>query len=296
MPHRLLHCAVCFALLVALAGTRSTSEHRTPATRPSNSKPGATAAPTYFRLSVTVAEIGALHRFAHLGLPVYCGGAGRRLVALTFDDGPNPLTTPRVERTLAETGTPATFFIIGENGAAHPELVNRDAEIGMIGDHTWTHPDLLLMPLAAAENEIISTQVELAHLTSDPVNLFRPPYGARSPAIDRIAKSRNLVEVMWTVDSRDWQVDNADRELQIIASELRPGAIILLHDIHEDTVEALPRIIALLKERHLTPVSLPALLADDPPTLRDLHASYQSGSCVQSPVVGASSVPGRGPS
>lgn len=213
----------------------------------------------------------ALARLAATGLPVYCGGHRGNMVALTFDDGPGPYT-PRALRKLSARADKATFFIVGRNVARYPGAVQRELRHDAIGDHTWTHPLLTTLAPARAESEMARTQSLLVRVSGAPVQLFRPPYGGRDRTIDAIARRLGMVEVLWTVDSADSLGASYARIEHNVIAGLHPGAIILMHENHGQTIRALPTILPAITARHLRAVTLPELLSSDPPTPAQLRA------------------------
>jgi peptidoglycan/xylan/chitin deacetylase (PgdA/CDA1 family) len=186
---------------------------------------------------------------------------GARTVALTFDDGPTPRYTPRILAILARTHTPATFFMIGGQAAAHPALVRRVAAAGEeVGGHTWHHARLDRLSSAAVVAEVDCTDRLLARLAGHPVRAVRPPDGAYTKTVVELLAARGVVATLWTVDSRDWARPGVARILATVARELRPGAIVLFHDGGGDrsqTVAALPGVLALLAGRGYRVVALP---------------------------------------
>jgi peptidoglycan-N-acetylglucosamine deacetylase len=133
-------------------------------------------------------------------------------LALTFDDGPNPAWTPRLLDVLAEHNVHATFFMIGKFAKAERELAQRVADAGhLLGNHTWTHPDLSRAPDSKVLDELARTNDLLAEITGRPVRYFRPPYGARRPYVLKLARQLALVPVMWNAMTKDWSEPSADR-------------------------------------------------------------------------------------
>ena len=212
-----------------------------------------------------------MRRLIALGKPIYCAGPHGREVALTFDDGPGPYTRLVLAK-LRKHRVPATFFVVGRNIGLVPRATRQERALGAVGDHTFTHPELTALAPAMAEREIVRTQAALAGSSGGPVFLFRPPYGGRNATIDRIARAHGLLQILWTVDSADsLGADYAQIERNVIAG-LRPGAIILMHENHGQTVRALLTIFAALQRRHLRAVSVPQLLTDDPPSAAQVRA------------------------
>jgi peptidoglycan/xylan/chitin deacetylase (PgdA/CDA1 family) len=222
-----------------------------------------------------------LHRLIALGRPVYCAPARGHELALTFDDGPGPYTRLVLDK-LRKHSVRATFFDVGRNIGQLPNATARERAIGVVGDHTFTHPDLTTLAPAAAEREIVGTQRALARASGGAVSLFRPPYGAHDRRIDAIARAHGLLEILWSVDSADSLGANYAQIARNVIAGLRPGAIILMHENHGQTVRALLAIFAALARRHLSAVSVPQLLAADPPSVAALR-SGGSGCAARAP-------------
>ncbi len=158
-------------------------------------------------------------------------------LALTFDDGPNATWTPRLLETLAEHDVRATFFLLGGRAQAQPELVRRIAAAGhTIGNHSWSHPKLSRARASRVREELQRTNEELQQIVGAPVKFFRPPYGARRPAVFRIARELNLKPVLWNAMTSDWSNPSAERIAERLAKKIdgleRRGraANIVLHD------------------------------------------------------------------
>jgi peptidoglycan-N-acetylglucosamine deacetylase len=163
-------------------------------------------------------------------------------IAMTFDDGPSAENTPRLLEMLKQRNIKATFFLIGENAAANPDIVRRIlADGNEIGNHSWTHPQLSKLSEDRVTAEIEKTQDAIKGATGFAPVLLRPPYGAIT------ARQREWIEnrfglniILWSVDPFDWKRPGASVITHRILSEVRPGAIILSHDIHKQTVDAMP--------------------------------------------------------
>lgn len=172
-------------------------------------------------------------------------------MALTFDDGPYPSTTPALLAALG--GVRATFFLWGEHAAAHPELVREIAAAGhVIGNHTWTHPHLTGLSPEARGAEVGRTQDLLTELSGTPPVLFRPPYGDTDAGVVSAADAHGLTEVLWTVDTRDWAGAATD-EIVAAADRAEAGGVVLMHEGRPATVAAVPRVLAGLAARGLRP-------------------------------------------
>ncbi|PZS07226.1 MAG: hypothetical protein DLM64_15190 [Solirubrobacterales bacterium] len=243
-----------------------------PATAPA--APGQRQAVTASSDSGLRAELTAVRHLAGYGLPLFCGGRSKRMVALTFDDGPGPYTTLAI-RKLREHRLRATFFLVGKEIRAHPGLAQLERTVAAFGDHTMTHPFLPALPSAAMVQEIAGAQALIEQVTGQPVALFRPPYEGVNSAIEREVKALGMLEVLWDVDSGDsLGADYAGIEHNVLAG-LRPGSIILMHENRGQTIRALPVIFAALARDHLRAVTVPELVAADPPSPAQLRAGFR---------------------
>jgi peptidoglycan-N-acetylglucosamine deacetylase len=230
-------------------------------------------------LPLVVRERAAVTRFVRVGRPLYCGGARGRYVALTFDDGPGPYTALAL-RVLRRAGAHATFFLVGRNLAAWPELPQEETSLAALGDHTWTHPHLPALPSAEISAQLARTKEAIQAASGTPVELFRPPYGAHDLRVDREAQALGLLEVLWSIDTRDAEGASWLQIAATVGADLRPGAIILMHENHGQTIRALKfRILPLLRERGYRTLTIPELLALDPPAASQLagHCYTRSG-------------------
>ena len=182
-------------------------------------------------------------------------------VALTFDDGPGSLTGTLLDR-LEAAGVVATFFVLGQNVRIHPDLVTRMVRSGMVvGNHTWDHRDMKRLSLSEARSEVDRTSAEIARVTGVSTTLLRPPYGSMSPQTATLGQAI----ILWDVDTEDWKNRDASITTSRALATVRPGSIILMHDIHASTIEAVPAIIAGLKARGFTLVTVPQLLGNPQP-------------------------------
>ena len=207
----------------------------------------------------------AVTQLLRRGQPVFCGNDRGNAVALTFDDGPGPYTE-QIGTLLRASGARATFFLIGNRLRYWPEGARADASLGAVGNHTWSHPHLPLLPRRLVWLELSRTQWAIKAATGSKPRIFRAPYEQRSPMTDAVARSLGLLQVLWSVDSHDDAKNaQASRVVRTVLAGLHPGAIILMHDIHPWTLQALPQILAAIRLRGLRAVTVPELLALQPP-------------------------------
>lgn len=227
---------------------------------------GPTATPTF--TAVGPLDLGCGSGGTHPASYVIDSGAtNTHSVALTFDDGPSPDWTSNILSTLERTHTPATFFAVGSNVSARPNLIRRENADGFpIMIHTWDHPEMTKLTTQQRVWEISST-VDAIHNALGAnycIPYWRPPFGDYNDEVVAQARQMGLTTITWNDDPQDW----ADPGVQVIVdrvlSNVQPGSIILLHDGYvnrQETAQALPLIISGLRKRHLTPVTLPQLLA-----------------------------------
>jgi peptidoglycan/xylan/chitin deacetylase (PgdA/CDA1 family) len=208
--------------------------------------------------------------------PVYCGAGRSNAVALTFDDGPGPFTRDLVDL-LREQGAHATFFVVGSRLADWPDLARSETEVGTVGNHSWSHQRLTDIPRWVAWLELARTQAALQQQLGRRPRLYRAPYERHNAGTDAVARSLGLVEVFWSVVSGDDRPKATARSVvRNVVAGLRPGAIVLMHDIHPWTVRAMPQILRAIRLRGLRAVSVPELLALDPPS-RGQHCVFAPG-------------------
>lgn len=179
-----------------------------------------------------------------------------RVIALTFDDGPNPMFTPQILRVLGQYRVRATFFCIGQQVQRYPYLLQQMYQAGdEIGNHTWSHPNLTRLPSAAIVQQLRSTSLVIQQATGVPPQIFRPPYGATNARVRGIAAQLGLRQIMWTIDAGDWRHPGVRAIVDAVLANARNGSIVVMHDGGGDrsqTVQALPQIIIGLQQRGFT--------------------------------------------
>ncbi|MFG1396256.1 polysaccharide deacetylase family protein [Roseixanthobacter pseudopolyaromaticivorans] len=188
-------------------------------------------------------------------------------IAITFDDGPNPETTPKLLKILEARNIKATFFVLGTNASAYPDVVRSVAAAGHeVGNHSWNHPQLPKLTLAAADKQIEDTSAAIEAATGKKPLYLRPPYGAMTPALQQhLVQKYGVTMIFWSVDPLDWKVRDAQNIYDQIMKHVRPGAIILAHDIHATTVAAMPRVLDALIAKGYKFVTVSELIAMNKP-------------------------------
>jgi peptidoglycan/xylan/chitin deacetylase (PgdA/CDA1 family) len=172
-------------------------------------------------------------------------------VGLTFDDGPSAAHTPALLNALRQYGLRATMFNEGQFAAAYPAQVRAEAEAGMwIGNHSYTHPHLPQESQAQMDAELSRTQQAIAAAGGGTPTLFRPPYGETNSTLRTVEARYGLTQIIWDVDSQDWNGASVDAIVQANA-RLTNGQIILMHEWPANTLAAIPRIAQGLAGRGL---------------------------------------------
>lgn len=166
-----------------------------------------------------------------------------RCVALTFDDGPTA-ETDRLLQVLAEKRATATFFMVGPNVAARPGTARAVVEGGhLVANHTWDHPRLTTLDDAAVLDQLERTQTAIRDATGTTPTFLRPPYGDVDDRVRSIATRAGLQVELWTLDPEDWRTRDTEETRRRVAARAAPGSVVLLHDIHASSVDAVPGII-----------------------------------------------------
>jgi len=171
------------------------------------------------------------------------GPSSQPYVAMTFDDGPHPQNTPRLLNMLRDRNIKATFYVIGGNVDRHPHIVRRIvAEGHEIGNHTYTHRKLTSLGAGDVRTEMSKTQAAIVRAAGVKPRTMRPPYGAlRVDQRNTIFSEFGYPTIMWSVDPQDWKRPGPSVVCSRILANSGNGSIILAHDLHKPTVDAMPR-------------------------------------------------------
>jgi len=183
-------------------------------------------------------------------------------VAMTFDDGPHPSLTPRLLDILKQRNIKATFYVVGKNAQAYPNIIRRMlAEGHEIGNHTWDHPSLTSISEMKGREQITRSARALTSIAGYQMRTMRPPYGATNQYVKEwLYKDYGYPTILWTVDPLDWKRPGSSVVTSRILAGARPGAIILAHDIHQGTVDAMPNTFDGLLSRGYKFVTVSQLL------------------------------------
>lgn len=187
-----------------------------------------------------------------------------RKIALTFDDGPHPSYTYRILDILDRYGVKATFFMIGTNVEYYPEVAKEVLRRGHeIGNHTYSHHRLTQMDGPTLTEELKKCEAVMEKTLGHRPTLFRPPEGVVSEAVKSCADCRGYTVVLWSVDTRDWETKETGAIVNHVMREVKPGAIVLMHDYtaHSKTPEALEVVLPRLLDEGYEPVTVSRLLA-----------------------------------
>ncbi len=205
------------------------------------------------------AATGVQPAFTTVQAPGGAATAGRRVIALTFDDGPGPYT-PAVLSVLEQYRVPATFFEVGEEVARYPQDARLVSAAGYpVENHTWSHPDLSTLPPSGVAAQIDMAQSEIRAVTGTTPDCLRPPYDAWNAGVLGAVAARGMTTMSYSVDPRDWTRPGVPAIVQAVVGAAFPGAVVDMHDGGGDrsqTVAALPQIITRLRAAGYTFVSI----------------------------------------
>lgn len=183
----------------------------------------------------------------------------RKMVAITFDDGPHGTNTQKILDILDNHNAKATFFMLGQNVNSNKEIVKdvytRGNEIGI---HTWSHPQLTKLSEESIRNEVKNTSDAIYNITGYRPTLVRPPYGSFNITVKNVLKDYSLI--LWNIDSLDWKSRDEKQIVPLVMNDVEDGDIILLHDIHSTTVPAVEKIVNQLDEQGYQMVTASELL------------------------------------
>ncbi len=196
-------------------------------------------------------------------------GPGSRLLALTYDDGPNDPYTWRMLEVLERHQVKATFFLIGQYVQQKPEIARAVVAAGhAIGSHTWSHPNLIFQQVTELRRQLVQTRQAILDATGVETKIFRPPFGGRRPATLRTVRAFGLQTVMWNVTCCDWKAKPADEIVAHAERQIRSGDVILLHDgshvrmgvDRSRSVEASDRILSRYRGEGYEFVTIPEMM------------------------------------
>lgn len=198
----------------------------------------------------------------------------RPMIALTFDDGPGEYTEELIN-CLVENNAKATFFMLGQNVEAYPEIAKELSDAGMeLGNHSYSHPDLVTIGAEAAAQQVSNTDAALKAATGFEATVMRPPGGSFN---DSVKAAINHPLIIWSIDTRDWATKSEDQTYQVVMDNAQDGSVVLMHDIHEWSVKAAIRMIPDLIAKGFKLVTVSELAEAKGETLQNGAAYYYFG-------------------
>lgn len=257
-----------FAVVLLSFSTTSLAQNPATATKPAN-----TLSPSPPARKTTISSV-------HVEAPY---------IAITFDDGPDKKLTPRLLDLLAQHHIHATFFVVGENAAQYPEILQRAVSEGHeIGNHSWSHPNFAKMSEESVRSQVKRTEEAILNATGMRPTLLRPPYGSVTARQKRwLHDELGYDIILWDVDPFDWKNPGPSVVTNRILKETRAGSIVLSHDIHAQTIEAMPQTLRELEDKGFKFVTVSELLkmatAPTTPTSKPVSASAATPSPAISP-------------
>lgn len=193
------------------------------------------------------------------------------MVALTFDDGPNPANTTRILDVLNANYSHATFFVVGTNAENYQDTLKAISASGSeIGNHTYNHKDLTSISASEVEEQIDKVNRAVKKATGENTTVIRPPYGAYN---DEVLNQLDEPVVLWDLDTEDWNSRNAKKIVDEVMANIKDGDIVLMHDIYDSTAEAVEMLVPKLKEQGYQIVSI-SEMAEYKGKKLELHKAY----------------------
>lgn len=198
----------------------------------------------------------------------------RPMIALTFDDGPGEYTEELIN-CLVENNAKATFFMLGQNVEAYPEIAKELSDAGMeLGNHSYSHPNLVTIGAEAAAQQVSNTDAALKAATGFEATVMRPPGGSFN---DSVKAAIDHPLIIWSIDTRDWATKSEDQTYQVVMDNAQDGSVVLMHDIHEWSVKAAIRMIPDLIAKGFKLVTVSELAEAKGKTLQSGNAYYYFG-------------------
>lgn len=171
----------------------------------------------------------------------------KKLIAFSFDDGPSRKNTEKILKALDKNNARATFFMLGQNAKYYPDLVKKVEESGNeVAGHSWNHPLLTKLGKKGVKKQMSRMNEAIASVTGSDVGLLRPPYGSINRTVKNTVKDPLI---LWSIDTLDWKTLNADKTADAILKQAKDGDIILMHDIHAPTAEAVKKVLPKLEKK-----------------------------------------------
>lgn len=187
---------------------------------------------------------------------------GKKLIALTYDDGPDPRVTPKLMELLKRKKVPATFYVLGKRVEEYPEITRQLHENGFeLVNHTYEHKLLTKLPEEKIRWELTRTNELISEITGQPVTHMRPPYGGRNARVDQVIRDLGMKTILWDIDTEDWRKRSAAQMIANIERRATDGSIVLFHDRYQSSLDATEAVIDSLRARGFTFVTVGEMLA-----------------------------------
>ena len=283
----LLCCAATLSFAISLAAQTPPPIQRAKPVHPIDAAPKTSASPhaqreAAIKTSAAPKEPPITFNSVHVDGPY---------IAMTFDDGPSATLTPKLLDILASHHIKATFFVLGEMVEQHPEILARAAREGHeIASHSWSHPNLGKMSQEAVRSQLQRTDDEIKNAAGKRPTLFRPPYGSITERQKHwIHDEFGYDIILWDVDPLDWKRPGPAVVRNRILKETRPGSIVLSHDIHPGTVEAMPSTFDELQAKGFKFVTVSELIGMATPVTP--HPKTETTAVKPTPTVAPSAAP-----
>jgi peptidoglycan/xylan/chitin deacetylase (PgdA/CDA1 family) len=201
-----------------------------------------------------------------------------KAVALTFDDGPHQMLTPKLLDILKEKNAKATFYVMGIKTQLHPDIVSRAHKEGHeVANHVWDHPVLSKLKYEEVQSQLSKTTLEIEKAMGDVPKTMRPPYGNTNPRLNNyITQASNLTVVIWSLDTLDWKRPAPEEITKKVAETIKAGDIILCHDIHPSTIAAMPGLIDAVRAKGFELLTVSQLMASEYPAKVTVPDSSQN--------------------
>ena len=192
----------------------------------------------------------------HTHIPMHCSAvAAKGTVALTFDDGPSKIYTPKILKILEKNHIKATFFVVGENAKARPQLLKKEIADGdVVGNHSFSHQQISRLHGDKLYDEVMKPENIIAKIIGQKPTLFRFPYGDENKRVIKFVEAQGLTPVNWGNCPKDYTRPGANVIADRVIKNARSGQVILLHDgpaRRQQTVDALPKIIKGVRQKGL---------------------------------------------
>lgn len=187
----------------------------------------------------------------------------QKYVALTFDNGPHGVLTPRLLDVLKVKKAKVTFFVMGIKAELHPDIIKRAVEEGHeVANHVWDHPVLSKISFEKVHDQISRTNTAIKTAIGKLPTTMRPPYGNTNKKLNNyLTGTEKLDVIMWSLDTNDWKRPTSKEIVKRVVDKVKPGTVVLCHDIHPGTIEAMPELVDTLHAQGYTFLTVTEMIA-----------------------------------